>query len=203
MARKSTRRQKQAAATRQEIVQAARKLFGERGYAATSMADIAAEADTSVQTIYDSVGPKGAVVLAIVDLLDEEVGIPAILEEMRATRDPRHLIVLEVRLQRQFQERCGDVLRALLSGAANEPDVAAAVNEGWSRHSGGARWIVEQLDAWGVLRAELSIDRAAASLAVISWLSCERYVERCGWSYDQFEAWLTEDLCRLLLRDPE
>ncbi|MEZ4504521.1 MAG: helix-turn-helix domain-containing protein [Thermomicrobiales bacterium] len=203
MARKSTRRQKQAAATRQEIVQAARKLFGERGYTATSMADIAAEAETSVQTIYDSVGSKGAGVRAIVDLLDVEMGIPAILDEMRATRDPRHLIALDVRLQRQFQERCGDVLRALLSGAANEPDVAAAVNEGWSRHYGGARWIVEQLDAWGVLRAELSIDRAAASLAVISWLSCERYVERCGWTYDQFEAWLTEDLCRLLLRDPE
>lgn len=203
MARKSTRRQKQAAATRQEIVLAARKLFGERGYSATSMADIAAEAETSVQTIYDSVGSKGAVVMAIVDLLDEEVDIPAILEEMRATRDPRHLIALEVRLQRQFQERCGDVLQAMLTSAEYEPDVAAAVNEGWSRHYGGARWIVEQLDAWGALRDELPVDRAAASLAVISWLSCARYVDRCGWTYDQFETWLTEDLCRLLLRAPE
>ena len=47
---KRTRRQDYAEATRQAIIGAARKLFAERGYFATKVADIAAEARVAPAT---------------------------------------------------------------------------------------------------------------------------------------------------------
>src|SRR5574338_428111 len=48
----SSRRQAQAQETRHHILEAARKLFMERGYAGTTAEAIAAEAGVSAQTIY-------------------------------------------------------------------------------------------------------------------------------------------------------
>ena len=53
-----TRRQEYAQATRQAIVDAARKLFAERGYFATKVDDIAAEARVAPATVYAVPGGK-------------------------------------------------------------------------------------------------------------------------------------------------
>ena len=87
--RRSTRRAQQALATRTDILRAARSLFVQRGYAGTSMADIAAEADVAVQTIYASCGSKGALVIALVDFIDEEADVPALNAELRDADDPQ------------------------------------------------------------------------------------------------------------------
>jgi AcrR family transcriptional regulator len=50
-------------------------LFAEKGYAATSVAEVAAAAGASVQTIYDSVGSKAELVSALNDLIGEEGGV--------------------------------------------------------------------------------------------------------------------------------
>src|SRR6187549_3153545 len=60
-------RAKQAAETRQAIVNAAIALFGERGWAATSLPMIAAEAGTAVDTIYAAFGTKSGLLMAAVD----------------------------------------------------------------------------------------------------------------------------------------
>ena len=52
------RRERMALETRRDIVQAARRLFAERGYAQTSVNDIAAEAGVALQTIYARLGSK-------------------------------------------------------------------------------------------------------------------------------------------------
>ncbi|MCA9858403.1 MAG: TetR/AcrR family transcriptional regulator [Thermomicrobiales bacterium] len=199
----SNRRQKQAAATRQDILLAARTLFGERGYASTSMALIAAEAGTAVQTIYDSVGPKKAIVLAIMDVLEVEAGVPEIMAELRETNDPRTMIALQVRLQRQFYERCGDILKMLITGAAQEPAIAATLAVGQSRNRATLTTIIERIHEMGALRGGLSLNRARGTLDVLTWMTCAEYVEGYDWSYDEFQEWLTDDLCRLLLRNSD
>src|SRR3954454_15983238 len=54
----SSRRRAQANETRSAVVRAARDLFVEQGYGRTSMADIAARAGVSVETIYAAFGNK-------------------------------------------------------------------------------------------------------------------------------------------------
>src|SRR6478752_2948115 len=68
-----TRRQRQREATRMEILSAARQLFAERGYGPTSMAAIAESAGSAVQTIYDTVGSKAAVLTALIERIEQPV----------------------------------------------------------------------------------------------------------------------------------
>lgn len=63
-----TLRERQAQLTRDEILKAARRLFADRGYTRTSIRDIAEAAGVSAQTVYDSIGPKQALVARLNDL---------------------------------------------------------------------------------------------------------------------------------------
>ena len=79
-------RERKAQLTRDEILAAARRLFAERGYARTSVRDIARAAGVSTQTVYDSIGSKQALVARLNDLLDAEAGIGAIAADAAAVR---------------------------------------------------------------------------------------------------------------------
>lgn len=61
-------RAKQAAETRLAITKAAITLFGERGWAATTLPMVAAEAGTAVDTIYAAFGTKSGLLMAAIDL---------------------------------------------------------------------------------------------------------------------------------------
>src|SRR5512132_3157576 len=71
----SPRRREQAAATRREILDAAQRLFEQQGYAATTMAAIAAEAPVALKTVYIAFETKSGLLRALWHLLlrgDEE-----------------------------------------------------------------------------------------------------------------------------------
>ena len=55
-------------ASRREILEAAHRLFVERGYVATSIPAIAAEAGVAVQTIYNTLGSKREVLGGVIEL---------------------------------------------------------------------------------------------------------------------------------------
>src|SRR5512133_86657 len=63
----SPRRREQAAATRRAILDAAERLFADRGYAATSVPTIAAEAGVAVKTVYVAFATKAGVLHALWD----------------------------------------------------------------------------------------------------------------------------------------
>ena len=65
----SPRRREQAAATRREILEAAQRLFERQGYAATTMAAIAAEAGVALKTVYVAFETKSGVLRALWNLL--------------------------------------------------------------------------------------------------------------------------------------
>ena len=60
-------RDQHEAVTKRVILRAARTRFAERGYAGTSVKDIAAEAEVAVQTLYATFGSKSGVLLGLVD----------------------------------------------------------------------------------------------------------------------------------------
>ena len=67
MAVTKTRRQIAAEETQRAIVEAAHALFLERGYHATSIGVVAAQAGVAVQTIYNSVGSKRDLLSRVLD----------------------------------------------------------------------------------------------------------------------------------------
>lgn len=198
----SPRRRLQAEETRQSIVRAARRLFAERGYAATSMSEIAAEAGVAVQTIYASCGSKPSLLLALIDAIDEEADIASPAAEMVASEDPHQIIALVARLTRQLFERCGDIIGAMFSAAAAaEPGAAAAAAEGTRRHRAGCARSAQQLADLGALRDDVSAERAAALISVLTWEPAySELTQAYGWSFDECEEWIASTLAARLLR---
>jgi AcrR family transcriptional regulator len=197
----ANRREVAAAETRREILRTARRLFAERGFASTSVQQIAEESGVAVQTIYSSIGSKAALVLALNDLIDEEADVAGLAAELPEETDPGRLIAKGVHLTRQLNERCGDLIQVLLSAEPSEPEAAAVVADGMRRHERGASRIAQQLAARGALGADTTPERACAVFSMMtSPASWRQLTYRGGWTFDEAEAWLTSSLARLLLK---
>jgi AcrR family transcriptional regulator len=202
----SPRRREQAAATRRTILDAAQRLFEERGYAGTSMAAIAAEAGVALKTVYLAFETKRGVLLALWHLLlrgDEEpspVGERAWFREVIEEPDPRRQLELNARNSRQVKERAGALLRILHDAAP----VEAELGELWKRieteFHGNQQSIVESLHAKRALRPGLDVECATDVLWTLNhpsvyWL----LVGARGWSGEQYEHWLADAFSSQLL----
>ena len=192
-------RERRARLTRDEILQSARRLFAERGYARTSVRDIARAAGVSAQTVYDSVGSKQALVARLNDLIDSEAGIAAIARAAAESADPREVAATQARVARSILEHCGDIVHALVTGAAAEPELAAVLEEGQRRHLEGARMVVGLLQRHEALRTE--VEDPVESLAALADVRVALVLrESYGWSLDRIEGWIADASRALLLR---
>ena len=144
------------------------------------MRDIAKAAGVSAQTVYDSVGSKQQLVAQLNDLIDTEAGIGAIVGADLQSEDPQVVAAISARVARSILEHCGDIIHALVTGAAAEPELAAVLAEGQRRHVAGATTVVGRLegarragrprsgrDARGRLRRALR-PRAAGELRLVA-----------------------------------
>jgi len=196
-------REQREALTRQTILNAARELFAERGYAATPVRELARRAGVAPQTIYATYGSKAGVLAGLPDLVDQEAGIVELFDARLDTRDPVELLRLLARTTRQIRERCGDVIKVLRSGAAVEADVAATLREGHRRRRLGVEATLERVSAEGALAGHLTVSQAAdIAVALLTDDVCEALVDSAGWSYDEYQDWLTGTLVTLLLGAP-
>ena len=193
-------RERQAELTRAEILAAARRLFAEHGFTRTSVRDIARAAGVSAQTVYDSIGSKQAVVARLNDLIDTEAGIGAIVGETIATQDPQQVAALSARITGSMLEHCEDIIRALVTGAAAEPEIQVVLDEGHRRHVEGARTVVRLLQD---LKALARSSDAAASSEILAALTDFRFAlllrESYGWSPERIESWMAQASRDLLL----
>jgi AcrR family transcriptional regulator len=193
----TTLRDRRAQLTRDEILRAARRLFAEHGYARTSVRDIAKAAGVSAQTVYDSVGSKQELVARLNDLIDTEAGIGAIVGADLPSEDPQVVAAISARVTRSILEHCGDIIHALVTGAAAEPELAAVLAEGQRRHVAGAATVVGRLRELGARTPDDAIETLAAVSDVRFALVLQ---ESYGWSLDQLERWMTDTSATLLLR---
>jgi AcrR family transcriptional regulator len=194
------RREQMAQQTRADILRAARRLFAERGYAATSINDIAEEAGVAIQTIYARLGAKRGILLALIDLIDEEAGVGSLAVEVTSAGTPLAALRAEVRLTRSVQEQCGDIIEALFTAAGAEPELADAVAEGQRRHREGARITIDRIQALEGLRNDVTPERARALLALSTNHEAWRELTRAyDLDWDPAEDWLVDALSRALL----
>ncbi|MET0837534.1 MAG: helix-turn-helix domain-containing protein [Marmoricola sp.] len=193
-------RDRRAQQTREEILRAARQLFAERGYTRTSVRDIAEAAGVSAQTVYDSIGSKQAVVARLNDLIDSEAHVGEIAGTAARSGDPQQVAAMSARVTRSIAEHCSDILHALVTGAAAEPELRAVLDEGHRRHVEGARSVVKLLRKMGALGTSVDARTAADTLAAITDFQFAMLLrDSYGWSLDRIESWMAETSRTLLL----
>jgi AcrR family transcriptional regulator len=194
-------RQRQALETRRAIVRAARSLFAEGGYAATSIEVVAEEAGVAARTVYAIFGTKKGILAAICEEWLTEAGVMETVAEGLAERDLRRRLALVVHSsRRQWESERG--VRAMLEGAAaSDADVAKMI-AGWkSDRARSLHGIVAGFEA--DLRAGIDGKRAGAIIRALS--SAEIYSELVngeGWRPDEYEQWLGGLLSDVLLQPP-
>lgn len=196
-------REERAAHTRGRILDSAREQFRAHGYAATTLAQIADTAGVSVQTVYNSIGGKAAVLLALNDLIDELADVGSTQQRIAQSEDPAEIIGLAAHLRRVLMERAGDIVDLIAGGAQAEADVASVYADGQSRSRAGITRLVGRLDTLGALREDLDVERGAdMTYAVLHHQVWSRLVDECGWHPDDFERWCADLLRWMLLRSP-
>jgi AcrR family transcriptional regulator len=127
--RRRTRRDVNLDATRTHVVEAARGLFFSRGYARTTIGAIAGEAGVAVQTIYNAVGPKAAILKLVFEATVAGPAAPRRVPEFMRERTAGAPEVLGmVRLLADwFAEvhgRMAPLWQVIDEAAAHDPDVA-------------------------------------------------------------------------------
>jgi AcrR family transcriptional regulator len=196
---RSPRREAQAARTREAVVDAARRLLrAEAGRTGATMEAIAAEAGVSVQTVYATFGSKAAILIALLDRLEEAAAAGGPLPG-RGT-DPASQVRSLVSFHRRLFEQGADVIAAGLGAVATDPDLAAHVDTGHRRRRAAQAGVVEDWHRRGALRAGLSRGEAADVLWALT--SPDLYllhVRGSGWTPARYARWLSRALHELLL----
>src|SRR3569832_354186 len=202
----SPSRQESARTTRQVILAAARKLFLQQGYAATTMPDIARSAEVALDTVYAAVGKKPALSRLLVEtaISGEDEAITAeerdYVQAIRAEPDAANKLRIYAGALCRIHPRLAPLVTALQAAAPLDADLKALWREISQRRAANMRLFAENLAQTGSLRAELSIPAAADIIWSLG--SPEYYVllvDSRGWSLREFERWLGEAWTRLLL----
>jgi AcrR family transcriptional regulator len=197
------RRAAQAAATRGRIVAAARELFAQQGYGATTLAAVAERAGVAVQTVYATFGSKRAILTALIDAIEVEAELPLLLEQFRAPGvGPREQLALDIGFNRRLWDRGADVVEAIRGAATTEPELADASREGDDRRRAAQGRLVRAWARAGALRPGVTTRRATDIFWTMSGPEVYRLlVVESGWSGNRYEAWLNEMLLAAIFAD--
>ncbi|WP_336204005.1 TetR/AcrR family transcriptional regulator [Nonomuraea sp. LPB2021202275-12-8] len=206
-------RQEHAQTTRLKIATAARELMVGKGYADTTMAEVAREAGVAVQTLYTSCpGGKPALAKLVYDITlagdaravrqSDRPEVQAIIAE----RDPVRALAGFAAMATAILRRIKPVHRVLRAAASASPadaglqDVLAGIEQ---ERLAGSRGPAEHLHALGALRPGLPPARAAEQIYVLtSTENFEKLTEVCEWSEAEYEEWLAAMLAAALLGCP-
>lgn len=196
----SLRRTTQALETRAEIARAARQLFDSRGWADTTVREVAREAGVSVPTVYATYGNKTGLTRAVADSADLSADAPQMLAELEAAAaDPERQLAAMAAYDRRLFERAGDVILLVREAGRSEPELATVYGDGRKR---GDETRVQVFSSWpsGTLRTGLDLQTAVdvyaaiCNIDVYTTLTTER-----GWTPDRIEEWWGQALVRELL----
>ena len=196
----------QADATRDAVLLAARELFTTEGYGCP-IARIAERAGVAVDTVYTSVGPKPALVLAVIDMVlgDADRPLPAeqrdYVQRVRAAAGARDKIAIYAAALAHVLPVVAPLQSALRDAGRTDPGCAEVWAQLEERRAGNMLLFAQDLRATGELRGDLD-DQQVADL-VWSMNSAEYFtlLERRGWSPQRIGHHLADVWTRTLI-DP-
>jgi AcrR family transcriptional regulator len=205
----SPRRRQQAADTRRDILGAAARLFTAQGFAATTMAAIAAEAGVALKTVYLAFETKSRLLRELWHLLlrgdadtapvGERTWYQEVLDEPDASRTLR----LNARNSRAVKERAGPLLAVIRNAAPLDAETAALWERIQHEFYANQRAIVETLHEQGALAPGLDVTRATDILWTLNhpdvWALL---VGMRSWTPEQYEQWFGDTSCAQLLSRP-
>jgi AcrR family transcriptional regulator len=187
---------------------AALPLFIERGYAGTSMPDIARKAGVALPTVEAAFGTKVKLLMALRDVTivgDDEV-IPVAerswFREMLDEPDPRRQLHRFAEVACRVKQRTARLNEVIRRAAPSDPEIGQVWQEVQDQVLGDHRVVVERLAAKGALREELDVEGATKILWLLNHPSVYYLATvEGGWPEEEFERWLAGAFIHQVLRE--
>jgi AcrR family transcriptional regulator len=200
----ASRRRALAAQTQSTILDVARREFLEQGYAATTVAQIATGAGTSVDTVYKAFGGKSGIVRVLWERgLEGRGPVPAPersdLLSSTAT-DPVRVLRGWGTFTTEVAPELAPVLLLVRGAAATDPDMAALLAESEAQHRTRMRHNARRLQQRGWLRPGIGLAQATDILWTYS--SAELYdllVIKSRWPIKRYGEFIGDALIAALL----
>lgn len=187
--------------TRRRIVEAARELFVQQGYGATTLRQVAVRAGVAVQTIYFAFGNKRALLKEVTDVTIAGDYEPVATMDRSwfrralAAETADEQLRLHVSGTRAILERVAPITEMLRAATSADPKIAELWDTGtdprFTVHGEAAKTMVTKPR----IRSEVTAEHAADLL--FGLLSPELYllfVRDRGWPPDQWERWAYDTL---------
>jgi AcrR family transcriptional regulator len=203
----SALRAAQARATRRTIVDAAARLFIERGYGATTIDAIAEAAGVSRKTVFTSVGGKTEALKLAMDwaIVGDDEPVPMLerphIKAMQREPDARRILAHYARQVREVGARTAPLHEVVRAAAGLDEEIRALAEEARAQRLRGMRMLAQQLADRGALKPGLT----PAEVADVLWLLNDpgvyyRLVVEQHWDPDRYQDWLADSLINLLIR---
>jgi len=191
-------RRRQAEETKTQVARAARRLFGERGYHATTVAAISEDAGVPEQTIYSALGSKARILERITTQWMVDADTAALAEQsLQAPRAADRLRLLAAINRRQL-EVGWDVIGIYQEAARADTRMAGTLRGILAAREGeiGKLLLTMKDDLAPGVTVSLALDTTLALLNLEAY--CLLVTER-GWTPARYESWLGDLLVRHLL----
>lgn len=198
-------RSAQAAETRARILAASAQLFADKGYAGTSLAEIAKEAGVSLETVKLN-GPKRALLIAAFDqsfagaegtgpVHERPVG-----QQLLEIPDDDMLLRAFVEFASQANARASVLWLTFQTAAMSDPEILQALDVVQRQRRSDFDAAIAAFGGRGMLRSTRSPSDLAAALSfLVSPSSYLELVAGSGWSFEQYTEWLTDTVRRVIL----
>ena len=189
---------------------AALRLFLERGYVATTIEAIARAASVAPATVYQAFGTKQAILARVLDVTVAGDADPAVLldrgwvTQASQDPDPRRRLAIAVEHAGEIAARTAPIKEVLRDAAAADPAVRQLIRQDNQRRYLTQQALIDLVIAGGALREGCSRDRAAASFfALVNSHTYQLLAEHLSWSTADWQNWLVSILERELFDNHE
>jgi TetR/AcrR family transcriptional regulator, regulator of autoinduction and epiphytic fitness len=190
---------------RRAVVDAARSLFLERGYVATTIEAISEHSDVPTATVYRLFSSKLGILKALLDTSIAGDDQPLAVQErpdvasLFAAPDPHELLAGLAGVTTAINQRTNDAYLVLMSAAGSDPAAADLLSEIRQQRDQGQGQIARSLSRAHALKPGLR-ERDAADL-IHALMSPEVYrllVDDRGWTPERYKQWLATTLTQQL-----
>ncbi|MFF2299108.1 TetR/AcrR family transcriptional regulator [Arthrobacter sp. NPDC058127] len=194
--RHNDRRVAQAAATKAAVVEAARQLFLSRGYVATTIGAVAEQAGVAIQTIYNSVGNKAALLSAVVDATaagpDAPRSVPETMRERTAAApDAGAVLALLADWFAEVHPRSSQLFSVMRQASAVDAEAAKVERDRAELRLRNYAEAAAALRRRGALTSGMSDEQAAAVIWSVGHPDTYRsLVLDFAWGLDRYRDWV-------------
>jgi AcrR family transcriptional regulator len=196
----SEARTAQAARTRSQILEAAKKLFQTEGFDRVTISNLAKAAGVSMPTIYAVFKSKRGVLQSLIDEALPAEQFTALVDDSMKEKSPKKRLTITAKLARQIYDAERGLMDILRGASVVAPEFKELEQEREERRYERQSEYIKKLVQDKALAEGLTFEKARDTLWALTGRDLYRMlVLEKGWSSDEYEKWLGQLLVNALL----